>query len=146
MSNTKTIDDILVQPKSVEELDIPQNILIDILLRLLYTEGNVDFRRMSQVTRVPYALEQLLDWLRKEHLVEVSQSSASYGPLNYIYKLSGAGEDRAREAMDRCQYVGPVPVPVNRYTEAIKLQTIGSRLVKPAQVKKALSNLVLPNA
>jgi predicted ATPase with chaperone activity len=145
MSNNKLLDDVLAQPKSVEDLDIPQNILIDIILRLLYTEGNVDFRRMSQVMRVPYALEQLLDWLRKEHLVEVSQSSASFGPLNYIYKLTGAGEDRAREAMDRCQYVGPVPVPVNRYTEAIKLQTIGSRLVKPAQVKKALSDLVLPN-
>jgi predicted ATPase with chaperone activity len=144
MPNTKLLDDVLAQPKSVEDLDIPQNILIDILLRLLYTEGNVDFRRMSQVMRVPYALEQLLDWLRKEHLVEVSQSSASFGPLNYIYKLTGAGEDRAREAMDRCQYVGPVPVPVNRYTDAIKLQTTGSRLVKPAQVKKALSDLVLP--
>jgi predicted ATPase with chaperone activity len=145
MANNKLLDDFLAQPKSVEDLDIPQNILIDILLRLLYTEGNVDFRRMSQVMRVPYALEQLLDWLRKEHLVDVSQSSASYGPLNYIYKLTGAGEDRAREAMDRCQYVGPVPVPVNRYTDAIKLQTTGSRMVKPAQVKKSLSDLVLPS-
>jgi predicted ATPase with chaperone activity len=145
MLNNKTIDDILVQPKAVEDLDIPQNILIDILLRLLYTEGNVDFRRMSQVTRVPYALEQLLDWLRKEHLVEVSQSSASYGPLNYIYKLSGPGEDRAREAMDRCQYVGPVPVPVNRYNEAIEIQTRGTRSVNPTQVKNALSDLVLPD-
>jgi predicted ATPase with chaperone activity len=144
MSNNKLLDDILAQPKSVEDLDIPQNILIDIILRLLYTEGNVDFRRISQVMRVPYALEQLLDWLRKEHLVEVSQSSASYGPLNYIYKLTGSGEDRAREAMERCQYVGPVPVPVNRYTKAIELQSTGPRLVKPAQVKKALSDLVLP--
>jgi predicted ATPase with chaperone activity len=144
MTNNILLDEILAQPKSVEDLDIPQNILLDIILRLLYTEGNVDFRRMSQVMRVPYALEQLLDWLRKEHLIEVSQSSASYGPLNYIYKLTGAGEDRAREAMERCQYIGPVPVPVNRYAEAIKLQTAGSRLVKPAQVKKALSDLVLP--
>ena len=144
MSTTKTIDDILLQPKVVEDLDIPQNILIDILLRLLYTEGNVDFRRMSQVTRVPYALEQMLDWLRKEHLVEVSQSSASYGPLNYIYKLSGPGEDRAREAMDRCKYVGPVPIPVHKYNEAIEIQTRGTRSVTPTQVKNALRDLVLP--
>jgi predicted ATPase with chaperone activity len=145
MSKYKKIEDILVQPNSVEDLDIPQNILIDILLRLLYTEGNVDFRRMSQVMRVPNALEQLLDWLRKEHLVEVSQSSASYGPLNYIYKLTGPGEDRARESMERCQYVGPVPVPVNRYNDAIELQSSGPRLIRPAQVKDALSDLVLPD-
>jgi predicted ATPase with chaperone activity len=144
MPETKTLEDVLAQPRSVEDLDIPQNILIDIILRLLYTEGNVDFRRISQVMRVPHALEQLLDWLRKEHLVEVSQSSASYGPLNYIYKLSGPGEDRARESMERCQYVGPVPVTVRSYTEAIGLQTSGPRLVKPEQVKQALSDLVLP--
>ncbi len=78
MTNNILLDEILAQPKSVEDLDIPQNILLDIILRLLYTEGNVDFRRMSQVMRVPYALEQLLDWLRKEHLIEVSQSSVFF--------------------------------------------------------------------
>ncbi len=145
MSTNKLFDVVLAQPRSVEDLEIPQNILIDILLRLLYTEGNVDFRRMSQVTRVPHALEPMLDWLRKEHLVEVSQTSASHGPLNYIYKLSGPGEDRAREAMLRCQYIGPVPVPVHRYSQAIEIQTMGPRLVKPAQVKKALADLVLPD-
>src|SRR4030042_7123035 len=136
MPNTKLIEEVLVQPKSAEDLNIPQNILIDIILRLLYTEGNVDFKRISQVTRVPHALEEILDWLRKEHMVEVSQASASHGPLNYIYKLSGPGEDRAREAMDRCKYVGPVPVPVSRYNEAIELQATGTRMVTPAQVKK----------
>jgi len=145
MPDKKTLEEILAQPKSVEELGIPQNILIDIILRLLYTEGYVDFRRMSQVMRVPHALEQLLVWLRKEHLVEVSQASETHGPLNYIYKLSGPGEDRAREAMERCQYVGPVPVPVRSYSEAIELQTAGSRSVKPEQVKEALSDLVLPD-
>lgn len=144
MSSEEELKDVLGQPKSVEDLDIPQNILIDILLRLLYTEGNVDFRRMSQVMRVPYALEQLLEWLRKEHLVEVSQSSASYGPLNYIYKLTESGEERARESMERCQYIGPVPVPVNRYNQAIELQTTGPRMVTPEQVKASLKGLVLP--
>jgi predicted ATPase with chaperone activity len=144
MSEFNLMEDVLAQPKSVEDLDIPQNILLDIILRLLYTEGNVDFRRMSQVMRVPHALEQLLDWLRKEHLVDVSQASASFGPLNYIYKLSGPGEERAREAMERCKYIGPVPVPVHRYTRAIELQTAGSRMVKPEQVKNALFDLVLP--
>jgi predicted ATPase with chaperone activity len=146
MPDAKSMQDILAQPGSVEELDIPQNIAIDIILRLLYTEGYVDFRRISQVMRVPHALEHLLEWLRREHLVEVSQSSASVGSINYIYKLSGPGEDRAREAMDRCQYIGPVPVPVSKYSQAIELQSTGPRSVKPSQVKEALSDLVLPHS
>jgi predicted ATPase with chaperone activity len=144
MSDRKTLDEILAEPKSVEDLDIPQNILIDILLRLLYSEGNVDFRRMAQVMRVPHALEQLLDWLRMEHLVEVSQTSASHGPLNYVYKLTQAGEDRAKEAMERSQYVGPAPVPVHSYSKAIELQTKGPRLIRLEQVKDALNDMILP--
>lgn len=144
MSDTKTLEDVLVQPRTVDDLGIPQNIIIDIVLRLLYTEGYVEFRRMSQVMRVPHALEQVLEWMRREHLLEVSQSSASVGAINYIYKLSGPGEERAREAMDRCQYIGPVPVPVRQYSEAVELQTGGSRLVNPAKVREALSDLVLP--
>ena len=144
MPETKTLEDILVQPRTIDDLEIPQNIAIDIILRLLYTEGYVDFRRMAQVIRVPHALEQLLEWLRKEHLVEVSQSSASVGSINYIYKLSGPGEDRARDAMARCQYIGPLPVPVRKYAQAIELQATGPRSVNPGQVKEALSDLVLP--
>lgn len=144
MSDTKVLEDVLVQPRSVDDLGIPQNIVIDIVLRLLYTEGYVEFRRMSQVMRVPHALEQVLEWMRREHLLEVSQSSASVGAINYIYKLSGPGEERAREAMDRCQYIGPVPVPVRQYSEAIELQTTGVRMVNPAKVRDALSDLVLP--
>ncbi len=144
MAEVNTLQEILAQPRSVEDLNIPQNIAIDIILRLLYTEGYVEFRRISQVMRIPHALEQLLDWLRKEHLVEVSQPSTSVGAINYIYKLSGPGEDRAREAMDRCQYIGPVPVPVRTYSQAIELQSTGPRSVKPAQVKQALSDMVLP--
>jgi predicted ATPase with chaperone activity len=144
MPDKKNLDEILAEPKSLEELDIPQNILIDILLRLLYSEGNVDFRRMSQVMRVPNALEQLLDWMRKEHLVGVSQTSASYGPLNYVYKLTEAGEDRAKEAMERSQYVGPAPVPVPNYSKALELQTKGPRIIKLGQVQEALSDLILP--
>jgi predicted ATPase with chaperone activity len=144
MPDKKTLEEILGEPKSVEDLDIPQNILIDIILRLLYLEGNVDFRRMSQVMRVPNALEQLLEWMRKEHLVEVSQTSASFGPLNYIYKLSIAGEDRAKEAMERSQYVGPAPVPVPNYNQAIDLQTRQLRAIETRQVLEALSDLILP--
>jgi len=38
MSTKKLLEEVLVQPRSVEDLNIPQNILIDIVLRLLYTE------------------------------------------------------------------------------------------------------------
>jgi predicted ATPase with chaperone activity len=144
MADKKTMEEILVEPREVEDLDIPQNILIDIILRLLYSEGNVDFRRMTQVIRLPYVLEQLLDWMRKEYLVEISQSSASHGPINYVYKLTAAGEDKAKEAVERSEYVGPAPVPIHNYSKAIDLQTSGPRTITFEQVQDVLSDLILP--
>ncbi len=144
MAEKLSLKEILEEPKTVEDLGIPQNILIDIVLRLLYNEGNVDFRRMVQVIRIPNPLSQLLDWLRQEHLVDISQTSSPLSQLNYVYKLTATGEDRAREAMERSQYVGPAPVPVNKYNDAIELQTSGPRQVQIEQVKEALSEMILP--
>jgi predicted ATPase with chaperone activity len=136
--------DILSEPKRLEDLMIPHSILIDIILRALYSEGNVEMRRLSQITRIPTVLEDLMDWLRREHLVEISQTASSFGPLNYIYKLTNSGEERAKEAMERSQYIGPAPVPVHFYSQMIELQTQGTRQVTISQVKKALSDLILP--
>ena len=136
--------ELMAEPHTIEDLQIPQNLVIDILLRLLYNEGNVNFRRMSQVTRVPSVLDEVLEWLRKEHLVEVSQASAGAGRLNYVYKLTEAGEERAQAAMERSQYVGPFPVPVHYYNRAIELQTQTSRKISPQKIQEALSDLVLP--
>src|SRR3989304_8976940 len=125
MPELKNLKDILTEPQTVDELQIPQNIMIDIILRLLYNEGNVAFRRILQVVKTPAAVSKLLDWMRQEHLIEISTASFAQGPLNYIYKLTNAGEDRAKEALERSQYVGPAPVPIHYYNRALELQAQG---------------------
>jgi predicted ATPase with chaperone activity len=144
MTEKTTLKEILAEPQNLDGLDIPHNILIDIILRLLYSEGNVTFRRISQVTRVPGLLQQTLEWMRQERLVEVSQSGSNFGPLSAVYRLSATGEERARGALNRSQYIGPVPVPINDYNRAIELQTSGPRHISVSQVKEALADLVLP--
>lgn len=143
MAEKKTLKEIMVEPQNLDELDIPQNIVIDIILRLLYNEGNVNFRRISQVIRLPLASQQLLDWLRQEHMIEVSNTGGAYNPLNVVYRLTQLGEDRARGALERSHYVGPAPVPINMYNKAIELQTGGQRHITVTQVKDKLGDLIL---
>jgi predicted ATPase with chaperone activity len=144
MVTQMSLTELMAEPRTSDDLQIPQNLVIDILLRLLYNEGNVNFRRIAQVTRVPTVLDDVLEWLREEHLVEVSQASAGAGRLNYVYKLTDAGEERAQAALERSQYVGPFPVPVHFYNRAIELQTQASRKISEKQIKECLSDLVLP--
>jgi predicted ATPase with chaperone activity len=146
MPNTLTLQEILQQPKTIEDLGIPQNILIDIVLRLLFNEGNVNFRRFTQVIRVPHVVDSILEWMKNEHLVEVLAGSGGISRWGYIYTLSSAGEERARTAMERSQYIGPAPVPIGHYIQAIELQTKEKLVIPWMDVEKSLSELVLlPN-
>ncbi|MCJ7701686.1 MAG: ATP-binding protein [Anaerolineales bacterium] len=144
MPDSPTIQALLQPPNTLDDLDIPQNIIIDIVLRLLFNEGNVNFRRFSQVIRVPHVVDKVLDWMKKEHLVEVLPGSSGIGRLGYVYTLSTAGEDRARTAMERSQYVGPAPVPILQYIQAIELQTQNKLDISAAAVEKSLGELILP--
>lgn len=135
---------LIKQPQNADELGIPQSLVLDILLRLLYNEGNVSFARMVQVLKVPMVLDTILDWLRQEHQVEVLQSSTALGPLNYMYKLTDEGTDRALKAMERSHYVGPVPVSVEQYSRAIEIQSRATRKISPQQIQGVLSDMYLP--
>lgn len=140
------LQELLAEPESTDDLQIPQSILTDIILRLLYNEGNVSFRRFVQVMRVSSPLMKTLDWMRQEHYVEIAQGSAlSMIEFNYIYKLTDLGKEHAREALERGHYVGPLPVPVHYYNRAIELQTQAARNVSVEQVKEALNDMVLPD-
>lgn len=136
---------LLAEPISIEELHIPQSIVIDILLRLLFNEGNVSLSRFIEVMRIPNrVIDNILLWLQKEHLVDVSKATAELGRLSNVYALTEAGELRARDAFERSQYIGPVPVPIHYYTRAIELQTRQRKSVTQEQVKQSLRHLILP--
>jgi predicted ATPase with chaperone activity len=140
-----SLKQILAEPQSLEDLKIQQNLVIDLIFRLLYNEGNVALSRFTEVLKIPKSLiDGILLWMQKEHLVEVSKASVELGRLGNVYTLTDAGETRARAAMERSQYVGPVPVSIPAYNSGIELQTRHRIKVSPEQVKRALDHLVLP--
>jgi hypothetical protein len=38
------------------------------------------------------------------------------------YMITDAGRERAREILDRNQYMGPAPVPLAEYNQAVRMQ------------------------
>jgi predicted ATPase with chaperone activity len=146
MNDELTMKQILAEPGSLEDLHIPQNIVIDLIFRLLYNEGNVALSRFTEVLKIPKNLiDDILLWMQKEHLVEISKASIELGRLGNVYSLTDSGEDRARGSMERCQYVGPVPVSIPYYNRGIELQSRQNPRVNEEQVKSALRDLVLPS-
>jgi len=130
---------------NVESLGIPPSLVIDLIFRLLFNEGNVNLSRFSEVMRIhPTVLDEILARLQQEHLVEIAKAGAM-GRLSYTYSLTDAGFKRARDALERSQYVGPVPVNIDMYRKAIVLQTSNSAQISPSKVQQALKYLILPD-
>jgi energy-coupling factor transporter ATP-binding protein EcfA2 len=136
--------DLLTPPAALEDLDINQGLVTDIILRLTYNEGEVSATHAEEVVKLPYRLiDDLLAWMQQEHLLEVSKAVGSLGRRGYVYNLTDLGRARTKEAFERTQYVGPAPIPLEKYNKSVLAQATIERLMR-MQVQQALSHLILP--
>ncbi len=128
-----------------EALEIPQSIITDTVFRILFNEGEASVSRMAEIMGIHVRIvDTMLSHMKQEHLVEVSKAG-SLGSLSFTYSLTDAGKKRALDAFNRSQYVGRLPVSLEKYNQAILLQTNKKRQISPYQVQAGLSHLVLPD-
>ena len=135
----------LSKPLSVDDLGVSKGLLVDLVLKILYSEGEMDDPDIADRMRVPLPVAvDLLDMLRKEKLCTVLGSDRGVVPI-YRYGITEAGIDRAREALARNEYVGPVPVSLKSYLEIVKRQSVGMAcsVIKREDLERALDELVV---
>ncbi len=140
-----SLQDVLQQPATVEDLGVPSGMVTDLLLRILFSEGQASLHRFSDITKVsPQALDTVLMHLQQEHIVDIAKAG-NVGRASYIYALTDVGTGRARDALDRSQYMGPVPVPIEAYTQAILLQSQERTRIPAEMVQQSIQHLILPD-
>ncbi len=137
---------ILAPSSSLDELDIPVSVAIDIILRYYFNYGQATGNDIQQVIRLPFKIvDEILARLQQDHLLEVRRGTGGLGRRGYLYAMTDEGKDRARDAFERSQYTGPAPVPIEKYNRAILKQT-RKEAISPERVQQALSHLILaPN-
>jgi DNA polymerase III delta prime subunit len=135
---------LLTPVMKLENLGVPTGVIQDIIFRLLFNESDVSIARFSEVLGIhPSLVDELLARMKQEHLVEVKRAGG-LGSLSFIYGLTDAGTKRARDSFERSQYVGRVPISLEKYNEAILLQSKRDQRITPTQMKQALGFLILP--
>src|ERR671922_815651 len=141
------LEAILQEPppvaKSVDQTGMDTNFLLNCLLRTMYISALQTVPEISeQIKLTRWVVEELLTFAKKEALVEIrGPSEKNYNIMRYA--LTNAGKERASEAMRRCEYIGPVPVPLETYQTQVQKQTITNEVITIEKLKKALSHLVL---
>lgn len=129
----------------VEDTGLSQLWLQDLALKILYFQGYLTGFKISEEMALPFAgvTDHILDALKREKFVEVRSSQIGLGEGAYQYAITTAGIARAREALERSQYAGPAPVPIDTYNNAIHKQSRGRMTVTHRILRQALINLTL---
>ncbi|MFH1184939.1 MAG: ATP-binding protein [Chloroflexota bacterium] len=133
------------QINSIEDTKLSALWLQDLSLKVLYSHGYMTGIKIAEAIALPFAgvTDQLLTTLKQEKLIEVKSSQGGLGEGAYSYGITGAGNLRAREALDRSQYAGPAPVPFHVYNEAIRQQKSGRLTVTARTMRQILAQLVI---
>ena len=127
-------------PQKIQDLGIRRSLLEDLALKILYYEGELTLLELGRKMCLSYNIvEQLFERLRKEQLCEVKGMT---GTVHRIAITSG-GRNRALELLALNHYYGPAPVSLDDYIARIRAQSIRDADVRPPQVQKAFSHLVL---
>jgi hypothetical protein len=141
------LEEILQEPpsvaKTIAQTGLQSNFLLNCLLRTMYISALQTIPELSeQVKLTRGVIEELLAFAKKEALVEIrGPSEKNYNVMRYA--LTAAGRERASEALRRCEYIGPVPVPLETYQVQVQKQTITNEVISIEKLRKALSHLVL---
>ena len=119
--------------------------LEDLALKTLYFSGFMTGFKIAEAMALPFpgVTDGLLTSLKQEKLVEIKSSQGGLGEGAYTYAITGAGIARAREALERSQYAGPTPVPIQIYNDSVRKQTRGRTIVNDRVLRQSLSQLVL---
>ena len=130
-------------PETGADTGLLPEAIADLLLKTLYVQGARSGQQLVEFICLPFPLvdEQLMR-LQQERLIEVRRTVGA-GRGGYIFELGSAGTDRAREAMQTNQYVGPAPVPILQYNAWIERQSVRTLHVTRDRLAAAFADLVI---
>ncbi|NIP80873.1 MAG: AAA family ATPase [Gemmatimonadetes bacterium] len=130
-------------PETLEDTGLAGEALDELLLKTLYVHGVKTGRELTESIALPFQItDERLMLLQQRRFIAVSGTT---GPNrgSYRFDLTDAGRERAREAMEASQYVGPAPVPLATFEEWIRKQSLRHVRVTPETVAAGFGELVL---
>jgi len=126
-------------PQTMEELGIPQALVMDLMVRRLLLEGQSTLEILSNKLKLSVAIIDLVfRHMRQQSLVEVKGMVGN----DYVFSLSGNGRALGAERFQISQYAGAAPVSLKDYHAATHAQAARLK-VDRATLRDAFSDIVV---
>ncbi len=127
-------------PQNLGEVGVRRNLLEDLATKVLYLVGEMTLLDMAKRMCLSLAVvEEIFERLRKERICEVT---GMFGSVHRI-TITSEGRKQALELLGLNHYSGPAPVSFSDYIDRVHAQTIREAEVRPHQLEKAFSHLVI---
>lgn len=131
--------------RTLRETGLSLGFVADLAIKVLYSEGYLSGVEWCERVKLPFAgvMDEVVEFLKREKLLEVRGATGGFTQANYQYAITAKGSEKAREAMERSQYAGPAPVPLEVYSDAVHKQPLGRVRVGQRTMRQKLSHLVI---
>jgi hypothetical protein len=131
-------------PEEVAETGISQALLRDLALKHVASLTEPTTATVAEKLHLPLALvDEILYQLYREKLIEIRLQSAT---ALTRYAMLDHGWERVERLYHTCGYAGPTPVTLEDYNYMMRLQAAPSQNASPERVRRAFSDLVLPDS
>lgn len=131
------------EPQTLRDTGLSAEFVSELLVKILYNLGASTGQVLTEAIRLPFTIiDNELLTLQQRRLVEV-RSTVGHGRGGYLFDLTGAGRERAQEALASSQYAGPAPVPLELYREWVERQTIRDVHVTEERIREGFAGMVL---
>jgi predicted ATPase with chaperone activity len=130
------------RPTQLSDTGLPESFIADLVAKHILDKGALTIAELSAETALSGSIvERVLNFMRAEARLEVRPTRDINKGLSYA--LTDRGRASALDAMMRSGYIGPAPVPLKRYAQVVRAQTIHDRDVTQSQMYAAFHDDVL---
>ncbi|MDA3792801.1 MAG: AAA family ATPase [Elusimicrobia bacterium] len=139
---------LLQSPETVKETGLNRSFLQDLILKILYSRGELTGREISNIICLPWEniVKKLVEHLKSEmgYCINLAVKGKPYeDSARYSYRLTASGREYAKEVLEKDKYTGPAPVPFKLYGKVIRKQRHSLGLIKVDEVKNILKDKVV---
>jgi len=132
-------------PGNAEEFGVGLPFVNDMIVRTIYTRGQITGGDIANYLCVPFAcLASVLQGMRKMSLIDIVGQKGASGDSSFVYEIKPPkGTAALEEALSKTNYTGPLPVPFADYVESVLAQTVKKITVTRRSIQKAFADLVI---
>ena len=143
--DSNKMPEIPAQPTSIAETGLTMGFLNDLVLKIIYFTGAITGQRLEEMSKLPFlgVIGRVLEFLKLEEYVDIIGADGGFSERSFQYIITNKGRLKVHEVLDRNQYAGPAPVPLDQYLAMVARQQIGDMTIEQATIRQAFGHVVV---